>query len=96
MGALVRALRRATGEPSSFRCRTDDLPAERGPDCGCGGAVVLGWFDEAPLVECPAVGEGAPVAETSEVERPDVHGLCGARTVPLFLTWASTRTARIR
>jgi hypothetical protein len=49
------------------------LPAERGPGCGCGGAEVLGWFDEAPLVECRAVGEGAPVAETGEVERADVH-----------------------
>lgn len=34
---------------------------------------VFGWFDEAPLVEPPAVGEGLPVAETGEVERPDVH-----------------------
>src|SRR5580692_10193298 len=29
----------------------DDLPAERGSDRSCGGAEVLGWFDEAPLVE---------------------------------------------
>src|SRR5215469_7454481 len=57
----------------SFRCRTYDLPAERGSDSGCGGAEVPGWFDEAPLVECRAVGDGAPVAETGEVKRPDVH-----------------------
>src|SRR5579859_5266211 len=53
--------------------RTGGLPAERGSDRGCGRAEVLGWFDEAPLVECRAVGEGAPVAETGEVERPDIH-----------------------
>src|ERR1700735_4920094 len=51
----------------------DHLPAERGSGYGCGGAEVFGWFDEAPLVECRAVGEGAPVAETGEVERPDIH-----------------------
>src|SRR3984885_11485072 len=51
----------------------DDLPAERGSDGSRGGAEVPGWFDEAPLVECRAVGQGAPVAETGEVERPDVH-----------------------
>src|SRR3984885_14795876 len=73
MGALARALRRAAGEPPSFPCRTDDLPAERGLDCGCGRGVVPGWFDEAPLAERAAAGEGAPVAETGEVERPDVH-----------------------
>src|ERR1022692_1234641 len=72
-GALTRDIWRADGEPPSFRFRTGGLPAERGPGCGCGGAEVPGWFDEAPLVECPAVGEGAPVAETGEVERPDVH-----------------------
>src|SRR5271169_2048965 len=72
-GALTRDIGRAAGEPPSFRRHTDDLPAERGSGCGCGGAEVLGWFDEAPLVECRAVGEGASVAETGEVERPDVH-----------------------
>src|SRR5580704_16328910 len=72
-GALTRDIGRAADEPPSFRCRTDDLPAERGSGCGCGGAEVPGWFDEAPLVECRAVGEGASVAETGEVERPDVH-----------------------
>src|ERR1700733_15270928 len=73
MGALARALRRAAGEPPSFPCRTDDIPAERGPVCGCGGARVPGWFDEAPPVERAGAGEGASVAETGEVERPDVH-----------------------
>src|SRR3984885_4434109 len=73
MGALARALWRAAGGSLSFGCRTGDLPAERGPDCGCGAGVVLGWFDEAPLVERAAVGEGAPVAETGKVEGPDVH-----------------------
>src|SRR3984957_18682909 len=73
MGALARALWRAAGGLPSFPCRTDDLPAERGPDCGCGACVVLGRFDEAPLAERAAAGEGAPVAETGEVERPDVH-----------------------
>src|ERR1700678_2848428 len=63
----------STGAPPSFPCRTDDLPAERRSDCGRGGAEVLGWLDEAPLVECGTVGEGASVAETGEVERPDVH-----------------------
>src|SRR6202035_4260498 len=72
-GALTRDICRAADEPPSFRCRTGDLPAERGSGCGCGGAEVSGWFDEGPLVECRAVGEGAPVAETGEVERPDVH-----------------------
>src|ERR1017187_5502926 len=72
-GALTRDIWRAADEPPSFPCRTDDLPAERGPGCGCGGAEVLGWFDEPPLVECQAVGEGVSVAETGEVERPDVH-----------------------
>src|ERR1022692_2717887 len=41
-GALTRALRRAADEPPSFPCRTDDLPAERGLGCDCGGAEVLG------------------------------------------------------
>jgi serine phosphatase RsbU (regulator of sigma subunit)/anti-sigma regulatory factor (Ser/Thr protein kinase) len=59
--------------PPSFPCRTDDLPAERGPDRRRGGAEVPGWFDEAPLVECRAVGDGAPVAEAGEVKRPDIH-----------------------
>src|SRR6202035_4744270 len=72
-GALTRDICRAADEPPSFRCRTGDLPAERGSGCGCGGAEVLGWFDEAPLAECPAAGESASVAETGEVERPDVH-----------------------
>src|SRR3984885_288531 len=49
------------------------LPAERGSGCGCGEAEVPGWFDEAPLAEGRAVDEGAPVAETGEGERPDVH-----------------------
>src|ERR1700733_350816 len=72
-GARTRDSRRAADEPSSSRGRIDDLPAERGPGRGRGGAVVLRWFDEAPLAGGPAVGEGAPVAETGEVERPDVH-----------------------
>src|ERR1700691_794773 len=63
----------STGAPPSSPGRTDHLPAERRSDRGCGGAEVLGWLDEAPLVECRAVGEGASVAETGEVERPDVH-----------------------
>src|SRR5580692_5298427 len=53
--------------------RAAGRPAERGSGCGRGGAEVPGWSDEAPLAECRAVGEGAPVAETGEVERPDVH-----------------------
>ena len=72
-GVLTRDIWPAAEEPASFRWRTDDLPAERGSDCSRGGAEVLGWFDEAPLVECRAVGKGASVAETGEVERPDVH-----------------------
>src|ERR1700683_3941473 len=51
----------------------DDLPAERGSDCRRGGAEVPGGFEEAPLVEYGAVVKGASVAETGEVERPDVH-----------------------
>ena len=71
-----------TGTPATIR-RTglgrhplvvDDLPAERGSRCGCGGAEVLGRMDEAPLGGLHAVGDGAPVAEAGEVERPDVHG----------------------
>src|ERR1700733_11709936 len=73
IGSLARALRRAADGPPSFRCRIDDLPAERGSDRGCGGAGVLGGVDEAPLAERAAAGAGAPVAETGEVERPDVH-----------------------
>src|SRR5580692_1611576 len=61
----------ASAEPRT--AHTWGLLAECGPGCGCGGGVVPGWFDEAPLVEGAAVGEGAPVAETGEVERPDVH-----------------------
>src|SRR5271163_784197 len=72
-GALTRDIWRGDDEPPSFRCGIGDLPAERGSGCGRGGAEVLGWFDEAPLAECRAVGEGASVAETGEVERPDVH-----------------------
>src|SRR5271170_2916796 len=72
-GALTRDIWRGDDEPPSFRCGIGDLPAERGSGCGCGGAEVLRWFDEAPFVECRAVGEGASVAETGEVERPDVH-----------------------
>src|SRR3984957_2496877 len=72
-GALTREIWRAAEEPPSFRWRTGDLPAERGSNRNCGGAEVLGCFVEAPLVECRAVREGAPVAETGEVERPDVH-----------------------
>jgi hypothetical protein len=73
MGAFARALRRAAAGPPSFPCRTGGLPAERGPGRGRGGAEVLGWFDEAPFVECLAVGDGAPVPGTGEAERPDIH-----------------------
>ena len=52
---------------------TDDLAAEGGSGRCRGRAEVLPWSDEAPLVEYPAVGEGAPVTETGEVKRPDVH-----------------------
>src|ERR1700728_3140054 len=72
-GALTRDIWRAADEPPSFRCPTDDLPAERGSGCGRGGAEVLGRMDEPPLAEPDAVGDGASVAETGEVERPDVH-----------------------
>ena len=54
-------------------CPADGLPAERGSGCSCGGAEVLGRTDEAPLAEPHAVGDGAPVAEAGEVERPDIH-----------------------
>src|ERR1700733_7656995 len=67
-------LTRASPSPLADRTRSHDpLSAERGSGCGRGGTEVPGWLDEAPLVECRAVGEGAPVAETGEVERPDVH-----------------------
>src|SRR6201996_1225235 len=54
---------------------TGGLPAERGPGRrGRGGEVVTGP-DETPLAELHSLGDGPPVAEADEVERPDVHHL---------------------
>jgi hypothetical protein len=47
-------------------------PGERGPGKRRGGTEVLRRF-VPPLVERAPVGDGAPVAEAREVERPDVH-----------------------
>src|ERR1700691_1692179 len=70
---LDRHLVRISSNRSPIERARDYLPAERGAGRGCSGAEVLARPDEAPLVECLAVGDGASVAETREVERPDVH-----------------------
>src|ERR1700761_672992 len=61
------------GESRSLSWPTDDLSAERGSGGHGGGGEVLAGPDEAPLAELHALGDGAPVAEADEVERPEVH-----------------------
>src|SRR6204780_2401497 len=70
---LDRHLVRISSNRSPIERARDYLPAERGAGRGCSGAEVLARPDEAPLVEGLAVGEGTSVAETGEVERPDIH-----------------------
>jgi hypothetical protein len=43
-----------------FHCRIGDLPAERGLDRACGGAVVLTWSDEAHSLNVETVSERTP------------------------------------
>src|ERR1700691_2416428 len=70
---LDRHLVRISSNRSPIERARDYLPAERGAGRGCSGAEVLARPDEAPLAECLAGGDGASVAATGEVERPDIH-----------------------